>query len=222
MVSTTREHFLSDSASHQITDQVPAAVAPIAELMSSYPAPWALCGAVDAWLGRQTRDHGDVDIIAFVQDQRSLLEHLRDWQLVAHDARVSGDTPEPWRGRPLELPAHIHARLDTGEDLPARGPLLPDQGFSLDIQLNDRRGGEWVLSQRPRMSIALPNSVHRPTAGLPTVVPEVLLFFKALDLRRRDRLDFLALLPHLRGEQRDWLRDAISLVGHPWLSQLSP
>ena len=53
------------------------------------------------------------------------------------------------------------------------------------------------------------------------MVPEVLLFYKARELRRRDKLDFLALLPHLTVEQRDWLRNAISLVGHPWLSQLS-
>jgi hypothetical protein len=57
--------------------------------------------------------------------------------------------------------------------------------------------------------------------GLPAVVPEVLLLYKAGDLRRRDKLDFLALLPHLTDEQRDWLRNAISLVGHPWLTNLS-
>ncbi|MGH2610712.1 MAG: hypothetical protein ACRDHF_16645, partial [Tepidiformaceae bacterium] len=57
--------------------------------------------------------------------------------------------------------------------------------------------------------------------GLPTVVPEVLLAFKARDLRRRDRLDFEALLPRLDQQQHDWLRDAISLMGHPWMSQLA-
>ena len=57
--------------------------------------------------------------------------------------------------------------------------------------------------------------------GLPTVVPEVLLFFKSRELRRRDKLDFLALLPHLGEEQRGWLAGAISLAGHPWLPQLS-
>jgi hypothetical protein len=47
--------------------------------MSSFPAPWALCGgwAIDAWLGRQTREHGDVDVSVFLQDQRALFEHLR-------------------------------------------------------------------------------------------------------------------------------------------------
>lgn len=219
-----KEHLLSSSVSRQTQDHLPEAVAPIAKLMSSFPAPWALCGgwAVDAWLGRQTRDRADVDVIVFVQDQGALLEHLRRWQLVAHDAHVQGDTSERWDGRALELPGHIHARLDEGEDLPDRVNASTDQGFSLDIQLNDRSGDDWILSHRPRISIPLRHGVQQPAGGAPTVVPEVLLFFKAQELRRRDKLDFLALLPHLSGEQRDWLRNAISLVGHPWVNQLAP
>jgi hypothetical protein len=60
------------------------------------------------------------------------------------------------------------------------------------------------------------------------VSPEVLLFYKGWPqddagfLRRRDKLDFAALLPELDGERREWLRSAIEQVGHPWLPQLSP
>jgi len=192
--------------------------------MSSYPAPWALCGgwAVDAWLGRQTREHVDVDIAVFVQDQAALLEHLHGWQLVAHDARWSGDTNEPWRGSPLELPVHIHARLDTGEDLPEEGPLLSDQGFVLDIHLGDRSGDDWILSREPRISVPLKTAARKHAGGPPIVAPEVLLFYKAQDLCRRDKRGFQALLPHLSGEQRAWLRSAIALAGHPWLPQLPP
>lgn len=215
---------MSTSVSRHTQDHLPEAVAPIVELMSSYPAPWALCGgwAVDAWLGRRTREHGDVDIAVFVQDQAALLEHLGGWQLVVHDASFSSDTNEPWQGRPLELPAHIHARRDTGEDLPEQRPLLPDQGFVLDIQFNDRSGDDWILSRESRISVPLRRCVQRLASGPPAVVPEVLLFFKAQDLRRRDKLDFQTLLPHLSAKQRQWLRDALARGGHPWLSQLAP
>jgi hypothetical protein len=190
--------------------------------MSAFRAPWALCGgwAIDAWLGRQTRDHGDVDISVFIQDQRALFDHLAGWQLIAHDPHVTGDTSEPWDGRRLDLPGHIHGRLDAGEGLPDR--LDGQQGFSLDVQFGDRSGDDWILSSQPRISLPLRKGVQQSPWGLPTVVPEVLLFFKALELRRRDKLDFLTLLPDLTQEQRDWLRSAISLVGHPWLSPLSP
>jgi hypothetical protein len=214
---------LSTSVSDQTTNHVPEPVAPIAEVMSAFRAPWALCGgwAVDAWLGRQTRDHGDLDISVFIQDQRALFDHLAGWQLIAHDPHVPGNTSEPWDGRRLDLPGHIHGRLEAGEGLPDRLDAPSQQGFSLDIQLDERSGGDWILSHEPRITLPLRQSIQQSAWGLPTVVPEALLFYKARGLRRRDKLDFLALLPHLTDEQRDWLRMAIALAGHPWVTQLS-
>jgi hypothetical protein len=218
-----KEHFLSKSVSRQTTNDLPEPVIPIVELISSFPAPWALCGgwAVDAWLGRQTRDHADVDIAVFVQDQRALFQHLAGWQLVAHDRHAPPDAHEQWKGRRLELPGHIHGRRDLGEPLPERVDLAPEQGFTLDIQLGDRSGGDWVLRRRPRVSLSLRDCIQPSPWGLPTVVPEVLLFFKAFELRRRDNRDFQALLPCLTRERRDWLREAISRAGHPWLPELA-
>lgn len=217
-----KEHFLSYSVSRQKENNIPEPVTPIVELMSAFPAPWALCGgwATDSWLGHQTRDHADVDISVSIQDQRAIFEHLTGWQLVAHDPFVRGDTHQLWDGRPLGLPGHIHGRLDVGEPLPERVDLAPQQGFTLDIQLSERSGDDWILWQEPRISVSLQNAVQQSPWGLQTVVPVVLLFFKARELRRRDKQDFRALLPLLTRRQRDWLRNAISLAGHPWISEL--
>ncbi len=215
---------MSTSVSHQTTNHVPEPVARVAELMSTYRPKWALCGgwAVDAWLGRETRDHGDIDISVFQDDLSAFFEHMAGWQLVAHDTQVDGGTAEPWNGRPLVRPAHIHARsLEAGLPLPNRVDNAAGQGFGLDIQIDERSNGDWILRRKPRISLPLPSCVQQSSWGLPTVVPEALLFYKASGLRRRDKLDFLALLPHLTDEQRDWLRNAISLVGHPWLTRLS-
>ncbi len=224
---------MSNSVSRQETNHVPEPVALVAELMSAFRAPWALCGgwAVDAWLGQLTRDHADVDIFAFIQDQRTIFDHLAGWQLVAHDLN---ETHQPWDGRHLDLPNHIQARLDAGEGQPDRLDAASQQGFSLDIQLNERSGDDWILSHQPRISLPLRNAVQQSPWGLPTVVPEVLLFFKATAYfgieeqmtggRFQDEPDFLALLPHLTEEQRHWLPESIALLhpDHPWLSQLSP
>ena len=197
--------------------------------MSTFGATWCLCGgwAVDAWLGRQTRDHVDVDISVFIQDQRALFEHLPGWQLLAHDPVFDPDSPgdngEWWDGRRrLNHPSHIHARPpELRGSMPKGGLAWAKDGFTLEFHFDDRSGDEWVLSREPRISLPIGKGVQPSPWGLPTVVPEVLLLFKAKGfVRRRDQLDFLALLPHLTDEQRGWLRNAISLVGHPWLSQL--
>ena len=222
---------MSDSVSDHTTAAVPAVLAPIIDAMSAYRGAWALCGgwAVDTWIGRITRDHGDVDISVFVQDQRLLFEDLRGWQLVPHDA-LTPTNAEPWDGRTLQLPGHLHGRVDRGEPVPASGLLFPKDGFVLDIQLDDRDRDDWVLQREPRVAIPLARGVLPSRWGIPAVAPEVLLFFKSRDdvddvahagLRRRDKLDFVALLPYLSDDQRAWLRDAIARCGHPWSSKLS-
>ena len=224
---------MSTSVTDQPTNHVPEAVAGVADLMSTYQPTWALCGgwAVDAWLSRQTRDHPDVDIAVFHDDQGALFDHLAGWQLVAHDLDA---THQPWDGRHLELPNHIEARLDADERLTDRLDAPAQQGFGLDIQLNERSGQDWIFSREPHISLPLRLSVRQSGWGLPTVCQEVLLFYKATAYfgveelkkggRSQDEPDFLALRSHLTGKQRHWLRAAISLVhpDHSWLSHLSP
>jgi hypothetical protein len=218
---TYKEHFLTTSVSNQI----PESIAELAGLMSTYPGVWALCGgwAVDAWLGRVTRKHGDIDLVVFQDDLPAFFEHLTGWQMLAH----SPDAPEYdglwWDGRRrLTCPSHIHARPpERSGPAPADGIANAEDGFTLDIQICEGEGGEWLLSREPRIALPLTDSIRESTWGLPTALPGVLLFYKAYEPRQRDRLDFEALSPWLEGVQRDWLRDAIESVGHPWVRKLA-
>lgn len=202
---------------------VPEPVTRLAALMSSYPRPWALCGgwALDSWLGRVSRDHDDVDLSVLDADHRELEEHLAGWQLIAHTSVVDDSSNALWDGRKLPVPSHIHARSpsDAGP-LPEDGVCMPAQGWWLDIQIDGREGDDWVLSRDPLISMPIRDAIKRSPWGLPTVVPQALLFFKARDLHRKDRLDFARFRKHLTPEQRDWLRDAIAQMEHPWLADL--
>ena len=211
---------MSTSVSHQAPNNVPEPVARIADVMSGFSGTWSLCGgwAVDAWLGRETRDHGDVDISIFEGDLPELFGHLDGWQLIAHDRHVQGDTTEPWNGRPLARPAHIHGRFSNAS-LPER--LDAAAGFDLDIQIDASSGDDFIASRKHNITLPLGVCTQQSGWGLPTLTPPLLLFYKAKLPRSHDEQDFRALLPHLTDEQRNWLRNAISLVGHPWLAQLS-
>ena len=59
--------------------------------------------------------------------------------------------------------------------------------------------------------------------GVPSLLPEIQLFYKAKTPRDKDELDFAAVIPVMTGEQRRWLAEAIQLVhgDHPWVARLS-
>ena len=188
----------------------PEPVTRVAAVMRGSGVTWSLCGgwAVDAWLGRQTRDHLDVDVAVFRDHERRIFEHLGARRLVAHDTADASHT-DRWDGRPLLFPAHIHAAFD--------------DGLEWELHVNERSRRDWVLSRAPRVVAPLHRFVQESAWDLPTVAPEIVLWYKALDVRPHDGRDFVALLPLLDGPRRTWLRDAIRLrdPAHRWLERLT-
>jgi hypothetical protein len=214
---------------------VPEPVAYVRDLLQGFGPAWFLCGgwAVDAWLGRQTRDHGDVDIAVFQHDQRAIFEHLSGWALVGHDPNVADDTTEQWNGRYLDLPAHIHVPT-LGSPL-ATSTTVRHTAFEFEFLLNKRADHDWILHRELHLTVPVDRAIRHSSWGAPTATPEVVLFHKAggnltlaeLEaggdgLRPRDQQDFLALLPALTSPQRTWLRGALAKVqpGHPWIPRL--
>ena len=205
--------------------------------MSGYRAAWALCGgwAVDAWLGEVTRDHQDIDVSVFEDAQLAAFNHLRagGWHVIAHDESVGGGTRELWDGRPLVLPAHVHCARDLETLLTWVPSGKPRPGeIYLEVMVNERSGEDWVLSREPRVTVPVRDSHRGSLWSIPTVVPEVLLFYKAtayLDHATmasgnpKDDGDFRALAPRLGPAERAWLRGAITTLypGHAWLPVLS-
>jgi hypothetical protein len=206
--------------------------------MSTYPRSWALCGgwAVDAWLDRVSREHGDIDVMVLHEDQRVIFDHLVGWDLIGHDDNVPGATKERWNGRWLDIPAHVHARppddFDLGVPRLEVDPDGPPQS-ELEVVLDERDGNDLVLRREPRITIPLAEAFAQSSWGVPALAPQVLLFYKALPStwrreprhgpRPRDEADLDILLPVLTEEQRTWLRAAINLgePGHPWVRRIT-
>ena len=177
-------------------------LARVANLMSDFGPSWALCGgwAVDAWLGEETREHGDVDLTIFHDDQRAIFEYFGEgWLLNGHD-ELDDDGTQPWDGRLLGFPSHIHA--------------YSDDGLNLDIQLNRQSGDHWVFAASSEVRKPVKECIRQSLFGLPTLVPEVVLFYKADDdqVRPQDEADFRALAPTVTGAPREWLLNALMTV----------
>ena len=217
---------MSTSVGSNGTLGVPEPVTRLADVMALYPRPWSLCGgwAIDAWLGRISRDHGDVDLSVFDVDHQHLFDHLAGWQLIAHNSVVDDGSTGLWDGRRLPVPSHIHARsrADAGP-LPEDGVCEPAKGWWLDIQIDAVAEDACILKQEPQVALPMRDAIRMSPWRVPAASPEVLLFFKAALPRRRDWRDFVALLPHLSEQQTSWLRDAIAVAypEHPWFDALS-
>ena len=118
---------------------IPRPAVRVAELMSTFRPWWALCGgwAVDAWLGEQTRDHVDIDIATFADDQRAVFEQLSGWNLIAHDAIIDQESTAGISScRP-----HVHAHSDGDVEL--------------EVLINERTHDEWVLSAEPPIVVPI-------------------------------------------------------------------
>lgn len=194
-------------------EAIPELLARVADLMTDYPTSWALCGgwAVDAWLGRETREHCDVDLSVFHDEQSTVYTYLTradGWLLNGHDA-VDTDGDQPWDGRQIQFPGHVHAHAD---------------GFNLDVQLDRRDGDHWLFSRKADMRMPITQCVQLSPWGVPALVPPALLFYKAIGLiRPHDEADFRSLLPTLAGDERRWLATGLIRLrpGHPWLPELA-
>ena len=183
------------------------------DLLSASPAPWWIAGgyAIDAFLDRlDRRQHEDLDVGLLGRDQQAIRACLAGWDLQCVDPP---GTLRPWLpGEHLTEPIHdVWVREDVAGPWRLQLVLNPSEGD----------GDMWIYRRDARIRLPLSELVWR-SEGIPYLVPEVQLLFKAKTLRKKDAQDFEDALPELADAQRAWLREALSLTapGHPWLARL--
>jgi hypothetical protein len=175
-------------------------------LMRGFPAPWWLVGgwAIDLFVGSETREHSDVDVVVRRGDQELLRERFASWDVqVAHDGKL-----EPWVGY-LEPPrSGLWARAD------ARG------AWQLQFILAHHDGEDWLYRHDESIRLPLAEAILRDDRGIPYARPEIVLLSKSRLVRKHDERDFVAALPLLDATSRarllEWLPE-----GHAWRVLLS-
>lgn len=183
----------------------------VAAVLRGCRVPWWIAGgyAIDAFVGElDRRPHGDVDVGLLAGDQHVLRGHFADWEAWCADPP---GTLRPWRlDETLAEPIH---------DVWLRPAA--DEPWRVAFVLNPHAGGTWVYRRDPRVRRSLDELVWR-LDGVPYLVPEVQLLFKAKTVRPKDEQDFSDACPLLDDAQRNWLRDALVTAhpGHVWLRRL--
>lgn len=170
---------------------------------------WGVAGgwAIDLWLGEQTRDHHDVEVVVRRRDQRLVHAALADGhELFALDP--PGTPWGHWSGVPIEAPAfQLQVRCSAAE---------------FDIFTEDVDDVRWQFRRDRRVTRAASDILVHSAAGIPVVRPEIQLLYMATSGDPKNELDFGVARPRLTTEAAQWLHDAleITLPGHRWAHQL--
>lgn len=171
---------------------------------------WWVAGgwALDLFVGDATRSHEDLDIGIFRNDACAMMASLRDWEI-------------------YEAKGGALSRLDVGSAPRADVNSLwcrpaHSREWSLELLLDDRREQNWVFRRHREIVRPIASMLLRSTDGLPYLVPEIQLLYKAKTPRPRDQRDFDRVLPLLENEAVTWLKQALEIAhhGHPWIARL--
>jgi hypothetical protein len=182
----------------------------VQSLMREFKPHWFIAGgwAIDLFLGAKTREHDDIEIAIFRNDQIALQEYLGDWNLqIAADGKLS-----EWKtGEFLELPVHaIHCFSEN--------PKLP----FLEVLLNESDDKVWQFRRNRQITKPLREIYLTNDAGIRFLCPEVVLLYKSKNPRAKDEQDFLAAVKQLENPAKKWLKNALSACysEHKWLELL--
>jgi len=181
----------------------------VAHVMDEVGVWYAVAGgwAIDLWLGGQTREHHDVEVVVRRSDQAAVHAALREhWDLYCLDPPGSGW--RSWSGDPIEFPAfQLQARAASYE-------------FDLFTENVDKT--LWRFRRDSRIELPLGDVWTFSSSGLPIVRPEVQLLYMAASVEPKAVHDFEVARPTLDDDARRWLAGALSVThpGHQWLPRL--
>jgi hypothetical protein len=180
-----------------------------AQRLAGVSAPWYVAGgwALDLFRGEQTREHGDLEIAVPAPDFRAVRDALAGYRF---EVIGSGHS---W---PLDSPA-FNVMHQTWVSEPGTGV------YRLDIFREPQRAGAWVCRRDEVIRLPYEQIIRRTVDGIPYLVPEIVLLFKAKhSAEPKNRADFAGTLPLLDDPAVGWLRRALAQVhpGHPWLGAL--
>jgi len=185
-----------------------------ASLMEGFNRPWWFAGgwALELFVGRPLREHEDIEIAIWRDDQMALRKHFIGWNW---ETAISVDGGGQWIGwnaqQRVELP-NFQLKADCARENPRE----------LEFMLNDAKDGQLQFRREPSITVPADAIVGRSSDGLPFLVPQVQLLYKAKHHRPKDETDFAAAFEVLSKQQRDWLKSALQRwnPNDPWIARL--
>jgi hypothetical protein len=184
--------------------------AQVAARLAGVSAPWCVVAgwALDLFVGEQTREHDDIEIAvpraAFGEVAAALHEY--EWDV------VGAGTVWP------------HADAADHPGLHQTWLRDPSTGrYHLDVFREPHDGDRWICRRDNAITLPYTELIENGPAGIPYVIPEVALLFKAKARRAKDDIDFARVLPLLPQYRIARLSEWLTRLHprHEWLAALA-
>lgn len=182
------------------------------EQFREFAGSWCIAGGwgLDLFIGKQTRQHGDIDILIFRKDQGRVQSLLADQELFVVDP--PGQL-RPWLPGEVLVPPLYNIWVRAHVDAP----------WSIQLMIQDTEGEEWVFRRDHMLRGPLSKMIIYSSAAWPILSPEIQLLYKGKSIGAKDQADFDHLLPYLSATQKEWLREKLKPAygkAHPWIAHL--
>lgn len=183
------------------------------ELMEGFDCPWCIAGgyAIELFVGKSFRQHGDIDIFLFREDQLEIQRHFQDWDM----QRAALPGLKVW-----EKGEFLQGKI---RDIWVREK--PGSPWRFQLMLNDQRDGEWIFKRNPAIRGTLEQLILYTPTAIPYLAPEIQLLYKAKsEILEKDRLDAEQAIPLMSTKQLLLLKEWLCIQfpeGHDWLKKIN-
>jgi hypothetical protein len=177
--------------------------------LAGITTPWCVAAgwALDLFVGRQNRPHGDIEIAIPAAGFPEVRSRFPGY---VFDAAGSGRI---WEDATPDVLAAVH---QTWLRDPATGNYL------LDVFREPHDGDTWICRRDESIRFPYSEIIHHTQDGIPYLAPELVLLFKAKHARQKDQADFDSTAPLMTWAQRQRLAELVARThpGHHWLANL--
>lgn len=219
----------------------------VKKLMESMVGEWAICGgdAIDLFVDKETRMHKDIDIAVFWNDRKNLIKNFLDnnWRVfepdkgmlreitsIQEDLRTEDNL---WCIKSESNSYHIENVYDNFYKITTERKHQDVLDF-IELLFNRKEVNLFIYKRNS--NIHLSNAIYYTKENIPFLAPEMVLLYKSIFIRFLDsnkktdiemvnnyRHDFDVAIPLLNENQKNWLKNALTLSypnGHEWLLKL--
>jgi hypothetical protein len=168
---------------------------------------WILAGgfALELFVGKNYRNHTDIDILLKREDQKELLKYIEKSKIFVAE-----------NGKLLSFEEKLFYKF------PVQDIWILNEDFSawcLQIMLYDVEDGFWIYKRNKNIKVEY-DCLFWEKDGIKLIKPEIQLLYKSKSIRPKDEEDFQIVSKKLDENAKKWLNNTLTQCygQHKWIS----